>query len=180
MFLNYKQSSLTAIYIYYILPEILRIVTPLPVNMTTNKSEAGGRHSLQKFFTALMISGFFCFSSAIPAYAHHSFPVHYIADKLITVSGTVTKFRFANPHGIIFFTVIDKNGEEQKWKGETNSPNVLKRRGWTGESVRVGQKISITGWPARNGSFLVRVSSVTLPNGDVLIGQPARLPSGND
>lgn len=147
--------------------------------MTISISGTGYLPFWRGISAAIILFGL-CSSMASKSYAHHSFPVHYIADKLITVSGTVTKFRFANPHGVIFFTVTDDNGEEQKWKGETNSPNVLKRRGWTKESIRVGEKITITGWPARNGSKLIRVSSVKLPNGDVLIGQPARLPLGND
>lgn len=147
--------------------------------MTTSISGAGCRSFWRKIIVVIFFIGF-GFWTADNSYAHHSFPVHYVADKLITVSGTVSRFRFANPHGVIFITVIDENGGEQKWKGETNSPNVLKRRGWTKESIRVGEKISITGWPARNGSYLIRVSTVRLPDGDVLLGQPARLPLGND
>lgn len=168
-------------YIYYILPKIHSFVTLLSfiIIMITNKSGAGVRPFLQKVLSVSILS-IFIFLAPCTCRAHHSFPVHYIADKLITVSGTVTKFRFANPHGVIFLTVIDENGAEQNWKGETNSPNVLKRRGWTKESIRVGQKITITGWPARNGSYLIRVSTITFPNGDVLLGQPAHLPLAND
>ena len=114
------------------------------------------------------------------SYAHHSFAVHFVPEKMISVSGTVTRFRFANPHGVIFFTVVDENGEEQKWKGETNSPSILKRRGWTSESLKPGQEITVTGWPARNGSYLIRVSTITFANGEELLGQPARAPLGND
>ena len=72
------------------------------------------------------------------ALAHHSFAVHYLPDKLISVSGVVDGFRFSNPHGIVHFKVRTPEGEEQEWRAETNSPNILKRRGWTKDSLKVG------------------------------------------
>ena len=147
--------------------------------MKTDRSTAGLRLFPQKAFVVLvsLVCGFPILNTA---HAHHSFAVHFVPEQLISVTGRVTRFRFANPHGVIFFTVVDENGNEQKWKGETNSPSILKRRGWTSESLQPGQEITITGWPARNGSYLIRVSTIRFVNGEELLGQPARLPSGND
>ena len=70
-------------------------------------------------------------SAAAPATAHHSFAVHFVADRLVTVRGTVSEFSFRNPHGVVQLTAKADNGAEQQWKIETNSPNILRRRGWT-------------------------------------------------
>ena len=106
-----------------------------------------------------------------PACAHHSFAVHYIPDRIISVSGIVTEFRFTNPHGLIMMTVKPDNGEEQVWRAETNSPNVLRRRGWSKSSIKAGDKVTIEGYPSRDGSYNLRVHKVILPDGKILPGQ---------
>lgn len=108
---------------------------------------------------------------ALGAQAHHSFAVHYDTEKFISVTGTVDSFSFANPHGIIRMTVETESGDTEEWRAETNSPNLLKRRGWDKDSIQPGQEITVEGWPARDGSPLIRVASVTLPDGTTLQGQ---------
>lgn len=105
------------------------------------------------------------------AQAHHSFPVYYLPHKLIRVSGIVTEFRFRNPHGLIFFKVRGKDGSEAEWRAETNSPNILRRRGWTPDAFPAGQKITVDGYPARDGSNKLRVYRVLLPDGRVFVAQ---------
>jgi len=104
---------------------------------------------------------------AAPAGAHHSFAVHFVADKVINVSGTVTEFSFRNPHGLIALT----DAKDQAWKVETNSPNILRRRGWSETSIKAGDKVTIEGYPARDGSNFMRVYKVTFPDGHELVGQ---------
>ncbi len=120
-------------------------------------------------------------AAAVPASAHHSFVVAYVPDKIISVTGIVKEFRFSNPHGIVHFMVKSPEGMEAEWRAETNSPNVLKRRGWTHDSIKVGDLITVTGWPARDGSNLIRVNKIDLPSGKVLEAQkpmPADTGSG--
>lgn len=117
---------------------------------------------------------------AVPASAHHSFVVNYLPHKIITVTGVVSEFRFSNPHGIVRFKVKTPEGVEQDWRAETNSPNVLRRRGWKQDSIKVGDVISVTGWPARDGSNLIRVNKIALPSGQVLMGQAATPAKTND
>lgn len=107
------------------------------------------------------------------ASAHHSFAVHFVADRMITVDGVVTEFRFSNPHGLLMFSVEQPDGTEEVWKAETNSPNVLRRRGWTKDSLAVGDRVTVEGFPARDGSSYMRVSRVVLDDGTELIGQRA-------
>jgi hypothetical protein len=111
------------------------------------------------------------FGAGPVAMAHHSFVVAYVPDKIIKVTGIVSEFRFSNPHGVVHFKVKTPEGEEQDWRAETNSPNILKRRGWTKDSIKIGDLITVTGWPARDGSNLIRVSKIEVQGGKVLIGQ---------
>ena len=76
--------------------------------------------------------------AATAARAHHSFAVHFVGDKLIKVSGTVEEFSFRNPHGLLVLKE-KKEGGEQAWRIETNSPNVLRRRGWSETSIKIGR-----------------------------------------
>ena len=109
--------------------------------------------------------------AAASASAHHSFAVHFVADKLITVRGTVDEFSFRNPHGVVLLTAKGDDGAAQHWKIETNSPNILRRRGWTETSIKPGDVVSIEGYPARDGSHFMRVYRVTYADGRELVGQ---------
>ena len=103
-------------------------------------------------FFALLILG------AGVAAAHHSAPVFYKIDERITVSGTVTEFKFNNPHAILKFDVVAANGEKQQWTAETTSPSILRRRGWSQESFEPGDKVKLEGMPSQDGSYLMRIT----------------------
>lgn len=93
---------------------------------------------------------------AAPAAAHHSFAVFFDADKVVTVSGTVKDFVFSNPHGVITFVVL-RGGKEETWRAETNAPVILRRLGWSPDVLKPGDKVTIEGWPARDGSNYIRL-----------------------
>jgi hypothetical protein len=105
------------------------------------------------------------------ARAHHSFAVFFNTDtQLVKVTGVVRDFQFRNPHGVI--TIVVPQGHAQiTWRAETNSPSVLRRRGWTPDSLHVGDKVTLEGWPARDGTRYIRLKSATLQDGR-LVGQP--------
>lgn len=96
---------------------------------------------------------------AAGAQAHHSFAVYFDGDKIITLEGTVKSFRFTNPHGLLVIDVVDEQGKHVEWRSETNAPVVLMRRGWTRASVKVGDRVTIDGWPARDGKPYLRLRS---------------------
>lgn len=112
-----------------------------------------------------IFAAFMTLAFAEPAAAHHSFAVHFVPDKQVSVTGVVTEFRFANPHGLIYFDVKGEGGVVEKWRAETNSPSLLRRRGWTGDSVKAGEKITIVGWPARDGSNFLRIDKIVFSDG---------------
>lgn len=112
------------------------------------------------------------------AQAHHSFAVHFVgeAEGMIEVSGVVDEFRFSNPHGVLSFTVTGDDGEAVAWRAETNSPSVLRRRGWSKDSLKAGDEITVRGFPARDGTAYMRVSLITFADGRELRGQAVMAP----
>jgi hypothetical protein len=111
------------------------------------------------------------------ALAHHSFAVHFVDDRTIEVNGTVSAFRFSNPHGVLSFDVQKDDGTVEQWRAETNSPSVLRRRGWTKDSLKAGDSIRIVGFPSRDGTPYMRISKITFADGHELIGQGLAAPS---
>lgn len=105
------------------------------------------------------------------ASAHHSFAVHFVSDELVEVQGVVKEFRFTNPHGVLLFTAMDAEGNEVEWRAETNSPNVLRRRGWKPDSMIAGDKITVHGFPARKDPHYMRISSVVIEGKGELTAQ---------
>lgn len=110
--------------------------------------------------------------AAGPAFAHHSFAAFFDSTKTITLTGKVTEFRFTNPHGTIAFDVTGADGKVSHWRAETNAPVVLVRRGWTRASLKPGMKITIDGWPSREGKPYMRLRSAKDAQGN-LVGSAA-------
>jgi hypothetical protein len=100
--------------------------------------------------------------AALPgaALAHHSFAAFFDPDKSVTVTGTVTEFRFTNPHGMIAVDVRKPGGAIEKWRAETNAPVVLVQRGWNKDSIKPGMVVTIDGWPSRDGRNYMRMRAV--------------------
>src|SRR3954453_16981682 len=67
----------------------------------------------------------------------------------LTLEGTVTDFHYVNPHCVVEFTLTDEKGHVQKWQGEFSNPGVLSRKGWNAASLQPGDKLTVTGHPAR-------------------------------
>lgn len=102
--------------------------------------------------------------------AHHSFAAVFDAKSPVEKSGTVTEVEWMNPHAWIYIDVAEEGGDVVNWAFELGSPNGLIRRGWSRQSVQVGDEISIAGYRARDGSNRGNVKSITLANGSVLDG----------
>jgi len=96
--------------------------------------------------------------------AHHSAGLLYDQSKEAEVSGTVTRFEFGNPHLRIYFDV-DKNGQTEKWMAEGGSRTVLIRKGWDGTEIKAGEVITVRGNPSRDGTNIIHVLNLILPDG---------------
>ena len=112
-------------------------------------------------------------AAAASASAHHSFAVFFDDTRTIEITGSVTEFRFSNPHAIISLDVRNKDGAVEAWKAETNAVTLLKRRGWTKDSLKAGEVITVDGWPARDGANYMRMQTIKKADGTVL-GTPVR------
>ena len=108
---------------------------------------------------------------AAAPFAHHSSSLFYDVEDRITVSGTVTDFRFANPHAILKFVVTTDDGQTQQWTAETTSPSVLRRRGWSQQSFTPGEQVTLEGMPSLDGSWLIRITRAFREDGSE-IGVP--------
>src|SRR4026207_1292616 len=101
--------------------------------------------------------------SSIPAAAHHSFAAEYDSSKPITLTGTVTKVEWFNPHAFFYIDVKDeKTGAVTNWAAELNSPNSLMRLGWTRDSMKLDDVVTVQGSRAKDGSNLMNVQTVGL------------------
>ena len=118
---------------------------------------------------AILSTGFGLLSLSVPSFAHHGTSIVYDLTESITISGTVTDFRFVNPHTLIHVDVTGENGEVVDWLGGLSSHTTLTRNeGWTRETLKPGDQVSISGAPARGGAPSVWVQQVIL-NGEPLI-----------
>ncbi len=111
--------------------------------------------------------------AAVPALAHHSFAAEYDAAKPITLTGTVTKVEWMNPHARFYIDVKDDSGKVTNWELELGSPNGLMRRGWTRNSMKPGDTVTVQGSLAKDGSSLANARTVKLTDGRQLFAGSA-------
>jgi Family of unknown function (DUF6152) len=111
---------------------------------------------------AVFVAGLGLLLSVKPAFAHHAFAAEFDAKKPFVLTGTVTKLEWANPHTWFYIDVKDESGKVTNWGFEMGSPNVLLRAGWTRNSMKAGDVVTVEGSQARDGSNNGNVKTVTL------------------
>jgi DNA/RNA endonuclease YhcR with UshA esterase domain len=100
-------------------------------------------------------------------FAHHSTAMYNMANPT-TVTGTVKRFEWTNPHAYIYLEVKDESGNTTEWAIEMMSLNHLKSYGWSRNTVQPGEVITCTGGAAKSGDRAMLSSLVKLANGDVI------------
>ena len=109
-----------------------------------------------------------------PTSAHHSFGAEYDVNQPITLTGVITKIEWTNPHSHLFLDVKDDAGKVVNWQLEGYPPNALQRMGVKRETMKGGDKITVSGWRARDGGPWGHSREVTLAGGTKYIfGPPA-------
>jgi len=114
---------------------------------------------------AVVVAGLGLLLCTVPMLAHHSFAAEYDSAKPITLTGTVTKVEWMNPHARFYIDVKDEKGEMNNWELELGSPNGLMRQGWTRNSLKKGDQVTISGSLAKDGSKLANARTVKLADG---------------
>jgi hypothetical protein len=110
------------------------------------------------------------FLTAMRVSAHHAFAAEYDENKRVTVSGTVTGFKWTNPHAWLYVNEKAESGKVTSWSFEMGSPGGLTRRGWTRTELKMGDHVTVEGFGAKNGSKTANATTVTLPDDRKLFG----------
>jgi Family of unknown function (DUF6152) len=120
------------------------------------------------FFCSVVVSSLLI---AGPALAHHSMSM-YDRGHDVNFKATITQFDWVNPHTQIMFTVTDEHGNAQKWTAEGPGPNRLGNHGWSKDSLKAGDQVTIVGNPNKDGSPTMRFVKVIFANGQELVARP--------
>lgn len=102
---------------------------------------------------------------AVPMLAHHSYAAEFDASKPITITGTVTKVEWANPHARFYFDAKNDKGVMVNWNFELGSPNGLMRNGWNRNSLKIGSTVTVVGTLAKNAPYVGNARTVTVEGG---------------
>jgi hypothetical protein len=97
--------------------------------------------------------------------AHHSFSAEFDRNSPVTLTGSVTRVDWGNPHIWVFMDVKDDTGTVSNWGVEGGAPNALFRNGWRKDSLKVGDTVTVEGSKAKDGSLRANANRVTLPDG---------------
>jgi hypothetical protein len=112
--------------------------------------------------------------SAAPAFAHHSAAAEYDLSKTVTLQGTITKVEWTNPHIYFYVDVKDASGEVVQWAIAGASPIGLFRDGFKKDSLKVGDSVTVIGFPAWKVEHLADMKSVTLADGRKLLDRSGK------
>jgi hypothetical protein len=117
-----------------------------------------------------VILGFLIFSA--PMFAHHGNSA-YDMSKTIAQKATVTKFEYSNPHTQVYYDVTDDKGNVEHWVAETTNPAMLNRVGWSKDTLKPGDQVTLFVNPNRVGAKVTFLEKVQLADGKELTTQKA-------
>ncbi|MEO5924700.1 MAG: DUF6152 family protein [Bryobacteraceae bacterium] len=102
--------------------------------------------------------------------AHHAFAAEYDEEKIVSVSGTVSRFKWTNPHAWLYVNVKDASGKVTNLGFEMGSPNGLVSRGWKKLELKPGDAISVVAFGSKSKVHVANAKTITMPDGRKLFG----------
>jgi len=112
----------------------------------------------------LLTLGIGALLAVTPVRAHHSFAAEYDSKKPVKITGTVTKIDWMNPHVYFFMDVEDEKGKVTNWGFEMGPPNLLQNAGWTKNTMKIGDVVTVEGTLAKDGTNQGNARSVVMTN----------------
>ena len=117
---------------------------------------------------SIIILSLCIFSVSNIALAHHASSPHFDRNKLVSIEGVVSEFKFVNPHAYVYLVVTNEDGVTETWNCEMNAASFLRRIGWTADILKPGTQITIQGTAARRDPLGCAFQSGTLSDGTEL------------
>jgi hypothetical protein len=115
---------------------------------------------------------------SVPVFAHHG-GAAYDTDKRITAKATVTEWIWSNPHCFLKFDAKDEKGNVVHWAAEASNPSDMVKLGWSNQTFKAGDEVTVTFMPVKNGVPVGRIQQVVLANGQTLSARVVLPPSQN-
>ena len=116
-------------------------------------------------WTAAVLAQLAVMTAMVPAQAHHSFPATYNLQQTISIEGTVVQFLYRNPHSFVNVMVPAKDGKTVTWAVEWGAGGALSSSGVKSDTLKPGDKVKVTGNPARDAStHRLRMVSIERPS----------------
>ena len=106
-------------------------------------------------------------AASAPVFGHHG-TAAFETEKKLTMKGTVTNWVWSNPHCILQFDAKDESGNTVRWTTELSNPSDMTNVGWTKQTLKIGDEITVVVFPVKNGKPIGRIYTVTLADGHTL------------
>jgi hypothetical protein len=107
-----------------------------------------------------------------PLFAHHGSAAYKTDTVVVLKKARVTRFVWANPHAVLMFDVKDDEGNVSHWAGEAGSPSAIRLLGWTKNSLRPGDVVTVHLYPSKFNSTVGRIEKIMLADGTTLKDSP--------
>jgi hypothetical protein len=114
---------------------------------------------------AILIPGGILLLASAPIFGHHSVSAEFDVSRRNSFSGLITRIEWRNPHIYFYVDVKDAAQRITNWAFEGAGPNTLTRLGWLRDSLKVGDRVTVVAFPARDGAFVASAREVRLWNG---------------
>jgi hypothetical protein len=126
-------------------------------------------HIMNKRLIGLVIS--LGLAGGTSLWAHHSLAAEFDQKKPVSLTGTLTKLDWRNPHAWIYMDVKNASGGIDKWECELGSPNAMTRAGFTQDSVKIGDELVLDGILAKKGTNICSTRTVKAKDGRTVLSQ---------